>query len=303
MLNFIYYNIYNLNYANSNYRKCYFFIEIGNLLSYLHSVIVKVEKEDYFMDRKLIVIDPGHGGTDPGAVYESRQEKDDVLNLALVVGEILKNNGIDVVYTRVDDTNHTPWERANIANKAEGDYFLSLHRGLAPNPETEQGVEISLYSNSGTKADMANAMEQNLSNIGFVNRGIKERKDKTVLKNTKMPAILLDVGVINHTEDNKRFDQYFDEIASGIAEGILQYIEGEEGNKNTGIYRVQTGAFRNLNYANEQLNHLLSQNLPAYIIYEHGLYKVQVGGFDEMQEAIELEQYLRSLGYSTFITK
>ena len=50
-----------------------------------------------------VIIDPGHGGMDPGAVYKGRQEKDDNLRLALAVGEILKNNGIDVSYTRTTD--------------------------------------------------------------------------------------------------------------------------------------------------------------------------------------------------------
>ena len=254
------------------------------------------------MERKTVVIDPGHGGSDPGAVYEERQEKEDVLNLALAVGEILKSNGIDVVYTRVNDAYQTPWERANIGNKAEGDYFISFHRNKAQKPETAKGVETLLYANNGTKAQMATAINSNLENIGFENRGIKERKDLTVLKNTKMPALLVEAGFLDNTNDNKLFDQYFDEIASGIADGILQYVNDGEKTPSP-IYRVQTGAFRNVNYANEQLYHLLSDDLPAYVIYENGLYKVQVGGFDNMDEAVELEQYLRRMGYSTFITK
>ena len=59
-----------------------------------------------------IVIDPGHGGSDWGAAYEGRKEKDDNLNLALAVGRILENNGINVEYTRTDDVYNTPLEKA-----------------------------------------------------------------------------------------------------------------------------------------------------------------------------------------------
>ena len=74
-----------------------------------------------------IVIDPGHGGSDPGANYNGRREKNDVLRLALAVGKKLEEKGQNVSYTRVDDTAYTPFERAVMANTANADFFLSLH--------------------------------------------------------------------------------------------------------------------------------------------------------------------------------
>ena len=73
-----------------------------------------------------IMIDAGHGGSDPGAVYDGRQEKDDSLRLALAVGDILSRNGVDVEYTRTEDIYQTPFEKAKIANKADADFFISL---------------------------------------------------------------------------------------------------------------------------------------------------------------------------------
>ena len=62
--------------------------------------------------KKRVVIDAGHGGTtDPGAVYFGRQEKDDALKLALAAGDLLEDRGFDVMYTRVDDVYHTPYEK------------------------------------------------------------------------------------------------------------------------------------------------------------------------------------------------
>ena len=62
----------------------------------------------------LIALDAGHGGSDPGAVYNGRREKDDNLKLAMVVGDILKNEGMDVFYTRDNDIYETPFKRMPI---------------------------------------------------------------------------------------------------------------------------------------------------------------------------------------------
>ena len=65
-----------------------------------------------------IMLDAGHGGSDPGAVYNGRLEKDDTLALTLAVGEILQNNGVDVLYTRTEDVYESPYQRAMKANAA-----------------------------------------------------------------------------------------------------------------------------------------------------------------------------------------
>lgn len=102
-----------------------------------------------------IVLDAGHGGTDPGAIYKERKEKDDNLELTLAVGKILEDNGIDVVYTRTTDIYQTPFEKAKIANEAGADYFISFHRNSSPEENQYQGVEVLVYDKSGIKYDMA----------------------------------------------------------------------------------------------------------------------------------------------------
>ena len=71
-----------------------------------------------------IMLDAGHGGEEPGAVYMGRQEKDDTLNLVLAIGEILQNNGIDVEYTRTTDVYESPYQKAMEANEAGVDFFI-----------------------------------------------------------------------------------------------------------------------------------------------------------------------------------
>lgn len=102
-----------------------------------------------------IMLDAGHGGRDPGAVYNGRQEKDDVLKLVLAIGEILQNSGIDVEYTRTTDIYETPFQKATEANEAGVDFFISIHRNSSPLANQYMGVESLIYNLSGIKYEMA----------------------------------------------------------------------------------------------------------------------------------------------------
>ena len=102
-----------------------------------------------------IVIDAGHGGSDPGAVYEGRREKDDNLSLAIAVGELLSRQGVSVIYTRTTDVYQTPFEKAQMANQADADFFISFHRNSSEEPNQYTGVETLVYDNSGIKQTMA----------------------------------------------------------------------------------------------------------------------------------------------------
>ena len=178
-----------------------------------------------------IALDAGHGGSDPGAVYKGRQEKDDTLDLTLAVGDILKRNGIDVYYTRTTDEYETPFKKATDANNSGADLFVSIHRNSSENPNQYSGVETLVYSDTGLKAEVARNINNQLEDAGFKNLGVDERKNLVVLKRTKMPAVLVEVGFINNDKDNYLFDEEFDSIAQAIADGILESIpSGRPGN-------------------------------------------------------------------------
>ena len=178
-----------------------------------------------------IALDAGHGGSDPGAVYKGRQEKDDTLDLTLAVGDILKKNGIDVYYTRTTDEYETPFKKATDANNSGADLFVSIHRNSSENPKQYSGVETLVYSDTGLKAEVARNINNQLEDAGFKNLGVDERKNLVVLKRTKMPAVLVEVGFINNDKDNYLFDEEFDSIAQAIADGILESIpSGRPGN-------------------------------------------------------------------------
>lgn len=249
-----------------------------------------------------IMLDAGHGGRDPGAVFNGRQEKDDTLRLTLAIGEILQNNGVDVEYTRTTDVYTSPYERAMKANNAGVDFFISIHRNSFPTDNEVFGVESLVYDLSGIKYQMAQDINDQLEAIGFVNLGVKARPNLVVLRRTRMPAVLVEVGFIDSNVDNRLFDDNFDDIAQAIASGILDTLESVGVIQND-YYRVQVGAFRNRRYAERLLNELLEQDFPAFIDDSGPYLRVQVGGYNNLNEAAELERRLKRAGYPTVIVR
>lgn len=248
-----------------------------------------------------IVIDPGHGGEDFGATYKGRMEKNDNLNLALAVGQILENNGVDVVYTRTTDVYNTPFEKATMANNANADFFVSLHRNALPTPNTGTGVETLVFDDSGIKAEMARNINSELADLGFQNRGVIELPNLVVLKRTKMPALLVEAGFINNDMDNEKFDEEFGNIAVAIANGILNTLDMGQ-LEQTPLYKVQVGAFDNIESATNLSSRLSTDGYQSYIVEDNNLYKVMVGAFSVLQNAVNVENQLREDGYNTFIT-
>lgn len=276
-----------------------------------------------------IMLDAGHGGDDPGATYEGRQEKDDTLRLTLALGDILKQNGIDVLYTRTTDIYQTPFEKAQIANRSGADYFISIHRNSSPTPNQYSGVETLVYDKSGIKLEMAENINAALEEIGFQNLGVKARPGLVVLRRTQMPALLVEMGFLNTDADNELFDANLEAIAKAIAYGILQTLDVEnverenvpqprqtttatttrgsmpmepEMEDNAPLYRVQVGLFRQRQNADNLLYELLELGYPAFLLSEDGFFKVQVGAFRQLNNAITMERRLRREGYSTLIT-
>lgn len=248
-----------------------------------------------------IMLDAGHGGRDPGAVYLGRREKDDTLRLVLAIGEILQNHGMDVEYTRTTDVYESPAEKAMEANNAGVDYFVSVHRNSFPTDNVVSGVESLVYDLSGIKLEMAENINEQLEAIGFVNLGVKARPNLAVLRRTKMPAVLVEVGFINSNTDNQLFDQNFNDIAQAIAAGILDTLNIDNSAPDSSVYRVQVGSFRNPVYANRLLNELLEQDYPAYITEGDTFFRVQVGHFDRLDDATAMELRLKRSGYPTVI--
>ena len=265
-----------------------------------------------------IVVDAGHNGlTDPGAVYNGRRESDDVLRLAMEVGEILSRNGYDVEYTRTGDINQSVVQKAQFANNAGADLFISLHRNKASYPGQYDGVQTLIYDRSGFKPLMAENINENLEGLGFRNINVDLRTDLAVLRRTQMPALLVEVGFIDSEKDNQIFDTQLPAIAQAIADGIMDTlnaqtadadpVSGQNMDSMAETMSIQPRAYAAVEpvpmtpFSGNGWNSF--KETPASSISDstRPLYRVQVGAFYNLQNAIELEQELKRLGYNTWI--
>ena len=249
-----------------------------------------------------VMIDAGHGGEDPGAVFEGRREKDDALRLALAVGEILEDNGVDVMYTRVTDVYDTPQEKAEIANRSEADYLVSIHRNAMPVPGTASGIMSLVYENGGTVGRLGANINRELAQTGFADLGVVERPGLIILRRSGMPAVLVEAGFIDNPEDNALFDRQFQEMAEAIAGGILETIR-EENEIRPEYYQVQVGAYRERAMAEEIARELSEQGYPAFYVSQDGYYKVRVGAFLNLDNAARMEMRLRQEGWPVMMVQ
>ncbi|MBQ8015915.1 MAG: N-acetylmuramoyl-L-alanine amidase, partial [Clostridia bacterium] len=179
-----------------------------------------------------VVIDPGHGGSDVGAEYNGRYEKDDNLALALLVNEKLSDLGIDSCLTRSKDKKISLEKRCEIANRKNADLFVSLHRNSA---DGACGVEIWVNSEATQKdSALAENILNSLDAVGISqNRGVKSgyargEGNYYVNSHTEMPSCLVELGFINSETDNELLDRNMDAYAHAIAEAIAKSIAETE---------------------------------------------------------------------------
>lgn len=195
---------------------------------------VTAQPDDY-----LIVIDPGHGGNDGGALdtTKTRAEKDDNLRLALAVRDHLsKYPHISVILTRETDVFLELQERCDIANNANADVFVSLHRNSATDGD---GVEVWVNNDAlDNRMDkilgeyiMSWLKEAGISNDRGVHQGYRGSTAVTkgnnyyVNRNTTMPSALVEMGFMTSAIDNKNFDEKLEEYAEAIASALIELGE------------------------------------------------------------------------------
>ena len=217
-------------------------------------VAVPVEAEA----RPLVIcIDAGHGGKDSGATDKpndksmseanKRLEKHDNLNLALAVRDAFqKYPDIQVIMTRETDVFVELQDRCDIANNANADFFISLHRNMA---ENGKGVEVWINNDSMGDNTMDKLMSEYildwLEKVGISERrgihygfregeGNYESNNYYVNRYTNMPSILLEMGFMTSKEDNRNFDDHLEEYADAIASAMIELLTDK------GLYPVQT---------------------------------------------------------------
>lgn len=181
--------------------------------------------KDGLLINKIIVVDPGHGGSDPGAVYSNVNEKDLNLDIALRLKQLLEESGARVLMTRESDIYVNLYTRADIANQVGADLFVSIHNNASTNASTSG--TMTLYYPSPEKKVLAKILQKAVvETLGLPDLGISERPNLVVTRETKMPSALVEVAFMSNQKDLAllQTEEFRQRAAEGIYKGILMYF-------------------------------------------------------------------------------
>ena len=208
--------------------------------------IGSASRGNYDVLNKVVYLDAGHGGYDPGASYFGISEKSLTLAIQNRVKAKLESEGYQVVTTRTSDTYVDLTDRSRAANASESDIFVSIHIN-ASGSSAAQGIETyyyqpyaeypsrinATYHANPTRLSMsdtlANAIQSSLINAtGAQNQGVK-RQTFAVLRETTAPAVLLELGFLSNPQEAARLNTsaYQETLANAIVAGIKRYYEKE----------------------------------------------------------------------------
>jgi N-acetylmuramoyl-L-alanine amidase len=176
--------------------------------------------------RMVVVVDPGHGGPDPGAVgIGGLQEKDIVLDISIQVAQLLEQQGVQAVLTRQNDIDLDLEPRVQLAEQVNATVFVSIHaNSISLSRPDISGLE-TYYYDSG--AELAQSIHASV----LEGTGVNDRRVRTarfyVLRRTSMPSVLVEVGFVTGRDDATRLSNpsYRRQMATAIVRGILQYLQ------------------------------------------------------------------------------
>ena len=197
------------------------------------------------VSRKIVWIDAGHGAFDPGKVAGTVEEKDINLAIAIKLQEFLETGGATVFMTRLDDEALSStkqgdmYSRRVMANASQADIFVSIHQNSFPQASVH-GAQVFYFNTSDNSRKLAEHIQQQLKEFVGTNPRLQARpnKDYYVLRQTVMPAVLVEWGFLTNQNDRYKLTQayYQERIAWGIYLGIVQYFNAnanENANTNT----------------------------------------------------------------------
>ena len=192
-----------------------------------------VKQTSNSLQGKTIVVDPGHGGSNPGAVANGTRESDHNLAVSLALQDKLRKAGAKVVMTRTADTTVAPegnslstelQKRVDIAEANQADLFVSIHANS--NPDNKIAGAMTFFSQSGSEPLAKDIQSALVSATGAKDRGVHAATFH-VLRNTSMPSVLVETGFLTNAEEAAllRNDVYRSKIVQGIFNGVVQYFD------------------------------------------------------------------------------
>jgi N-acetylmuramoyl-L-alanine amidase len=179
---------------------------------------------------KAIVIDPGHGGVDPGACGgQGIREKDVVLDVAMRLKDLLEEAGAAVVFTRTDDSFIGLYERSFMANDVMADLFISIHANFNPDSSVH-GIEVYHSPDQKNADEYASCVLNELvKSTGLKGLGVKTAHF-VVIRETQMPSILVELGFLSNFQEEATLNssEFKDKAAAGILHGIMDYCQSQK---------------------------------------------------------------------------
>lgn len=190
------------------------------------------ESKNYVGSKNVVVIDPGHGGTDGGSVSNGMMEKEHCLTISLLVKEKLEKAGITVIMTRSGDATVSKERRVEIANATDACLFVSIHRNNYEGNENARGIEAWIEKSGPSDAvELSNCILNKLNSLfANNNRGVhtgstgEANVNYYVNGHTAMTSTLIELGFLSNAADNSVVLGHSDECAQAIADGILEYL-------------------------------------------------------------------------------
>jgi N-acetylmuramoyl-L-alanine amidase len=179
---------------------------------------------------KVIILDPGHGGVDSGAIgSRGTREKEINLDVALRLKRKLEEAGARVIMTREDDSYLGLYERAAVANRFDGVLGISLHANFHPNSQV-RGVEVFYHPDRASSRKLAESLFANITKeTGLTARSIKANKELVFPREVQMPSTLVEMGFLSNYQEEEllRKSEFREKLAAGLFRGILHYLGGE----------------------------------------------------------------------------
>ena len=191
--------------------------------------VQKTQWLDRFLSstKKIIIIDAGHGGTDPGSVKQGVQEKNINLQIALKLQKRLETKGYKVVMTRTDDTAISLINRTKLANKAKGDLLISIHQNSFRDASVH-GIEVFYTPGKETYDDrLANCIQEALiSYTQAKDRHVREITNLLIIRESNMSACLIESSYLSNDTERELIQtkDYQDKVVTGIIEGIENFL-------------------------------------------------------------------------------
>lgn len=197
---------------------------------------------DKIIEKKVIVIDPGHGGYDPGAVWRDIYEKHINLSVAMLLKEYLEQEGFKVLLTRTGDYNHAVVgmrgkqakrfdldQRIKIAHDNNADLLLTIHVN-STRKSSYEGAEAFFHHKSVQGSILAQSIQRQFNSIPGITPRAAKTSDCYMLRNSSMTAVLVELGYLSNADERTYLTdpKYLDTLAQKITAGVVDYYASPE---------------------------------------------------------------------------